>query len=385
MLCTILSGIVAISSLIFSAVALPQSASSPAVELDSVPSSIHDTVDIHNPQIHYHGRWDNLQGTWWAGSGLKLHVNNLQTLTLNLGPHTTSPLTSVGVSVDYGSYTTVNVSAGANAIPLPTKKGSGDAASVVRITTEGWQDNRMQLESIDINRGAILESYTPSQIRFQVIGDSLSAGQYLPQGVLQAWPVLTTEFLKAELNVNAQPGAALKDIPAWGNVHGVSYEFFKTEDTGYYYTTDHNYTTPWDFSKDQPAPTHIVIHIGANDASQNVTSTDFEQTYLTFVTRLRTIYHTQPILVFTPWGWPASDGSISYYYPGSYSKIVNDLHALGDENVFLVNTTGWIRWQDVFPDNTHPTVEGHQRIAGFFEEWLAEWGLKPQASWPTQP
>ncbi|KAI0341190.1 SGNH hydrolase [Trametopsis cervina] len=347
-------------------------------------SSLHtSTIDINNPLIHYHGRWDFQQGTWWAGSGFKLHASNLQSLTLNLGPHTTSPLTSVGVSVDYGPYITVNVSAGTNTIAIPSIKAGSGSARVVRITTEGWQNNRMQLQSLGLNAGARLEPYTPSPVTFQVIGDSLSAGQYLPQGVLQAWPILTAESFKAELNVNAQPGAALKDIPAWGNVHGVSYEFFRTEDTGFYYTTDHNFTTPWNFAKDAPAPTHLIIHIGANDASQNVTSADFEQTYLNFVARLRTIYPTQPLFVFTPWGWPAADGSIGYYYTDVYPKIVEKRHALGDKHVFLVNTTGWIRWEDVFPDNTHPTVEGHQRVAGFFEKWLQDWGLEPQAKWST--
>lgn len=85
-----------------------------------------------------------------AGSGIKLHTKNLRNLTLNLGSHTTEPLVSVGVSVNYAAYTTVNVSAGANVISLPAGQ-SEDGRSVVRITTEGWQNNRMQLESIAVN------------------------------------------------------------------------------------------------------------------------------------------------------------------------------------------------------------------------------------------
>jgi len=235
-----------------------------------------------------------------------------------------------------------------------------------------------------VNEGATLLPYSPSKLAFLVIGDSLSAGQFLEKGVDQAWPFLVGENFKAEHTVTAQPGAALTDILSFGNVHGVSYEFFRTEDTGYFYTTDHNFTTPWDFSRDRPAFTHIVIHIGANDASQGIPDAEFVQVYLGFIGRLRKLYPKQPIFVFTPWGWPSPDGPNSQYYEGQYSAIVDSQKATGDKHIFLVNTTGWVSYEDVFPANIHPTEAGHAKIAGFFEAWLEKWGLSPQAKWATQ-
>ena len=84
-----------------------------------------------------------------AGTGLKLHADNLQSLNLQLGQHTTSPLVSLGVSVNYGPYTTVNVSSGSNAIPLGNNASMSE--SVVRIVTEGWQNNRIELQSLTTN------------------------------------------------------------------------------------------------------------------------------------------------------------------------------------------------------------------------------------------
>ncbi|KAF8994909.1 SGNH hydrolase-type esterase domain-containing protein [Cyathus striatus] len=355
----------------------------PALILGAATSSPSAEVTISHthPLIYYHGRWDESPGTWWAGSGLKLHIQNLQSLSLNLGSHTTAPLASIGVSVDYNPFVTVNVSSGTNSIPLPGLSGNGKASSVVRINVEGWQNNRINLESITLNRGAGLVPYTPQKLAFQFIGDSLSAGQYLPQGVDQAWPFLVGEHFKAEHRVNAQPGAALTDILSYGNVHGVSFQFFRTEDTGYYYTSDHNFTTPWNFVRDVPAPTHIVIHIGANDASQGVTNDQFVEVYSNFIARLRTTFKKQPIFVFTPWGWPSADGSISYYYTGLYQEIVNNRTASGDKNIHLVDTTGWVTFADVFPDNVHPDVGGHQKIAGEFISWLSSWGLQPENKW----
>ncbi|KAI8996285.1 SGNH hydrolase [Trametes punicea] len=352
----------------------------------AAPAAVETGFLIPNdhPLLYYHGRWDSSPGTWWAGSGFKLRVAGLSSLSLNLGPHTTAPLASIAVSLDYDPFYTVNVSAGTNAIPLNGISGatvSEKSTSVVRINVEGWQNNRINLESVVLNKGARLLPYTASKLAFQFIGDSLSAGQYLPQGVNQAWPFLTGEFFRAEHRVNAQPGAALSDIVSYGNEHGLSYQYFRTEDTGYFYTTDHNYTTPWNFARDRPAPTHVVIHIGANDASQNVTADSFVETYLTFLARLRSLYPVQPIFVFTPWGWPNADGSVSYYYQGQYERIVQERHVIGDRSVFLVNTTGWVTWEDVFPDNQHPSVAGHQKIASLFERWLEKWGLRPESQW----
>lgn len=138
-----------------------------AIILSALTSSAKSgTVDISNtdPRIYFHGRWDKSPGTWWcvfslnclllpscfkvlrAGSGFKLHAKNLDSLTLHLGPHTTAPLASVGVSVDYQDFFTVNVSEGANPIPLDSRE-----ATVVRINVEGWQNNRINLEKITVN------------------------------------------------------------------------------------------------------------------------------------------------------------------------------------------------------------------------------------------
>ncbi|CAK5282002.1 unnamed protein product [Mycena citricolor] len=359
------------------------------------------TISNTDPLVYFHGRWDTSPGTWWAGSGFKLHVANLQSLALSLGPHTTQPNAAVGVSVDYGAFITANVSAGVNQIPLPPsalgKKKS--EATVVRVNVEGWQANRINLEEIILNEvrsvlGPVhtLENRVPVHRRLSVRRKPFASpppparahaaqGQFLPKGVDQAWPFLVGEQYKAEHVVVAQPGAALTDIFSYGNAHGLSFQFFRTEDTGYYYTTDHNYTTPWDFSKDTPA-THLVIHIGANDSGQNVPADQFVQVYTDFLARLRSMreYAHVPIFVLSPWGWPSADAPTFYYYPGEYEKIrCRTEH--DDKNIFLVNTTGWVTFADVFPDNQHPTVAGHAKIAGEFQTWLENWGLHPHSEW----
>ncbi|PPQ80335.1 hypothetical protein CVT25_003618 [Psilocybe cyanescens] len=366
----------------------------------NLPHPSTKSIKNNHPLIYYHGRWDASPGTWWTGSGFKLNVKNLKSLSLDLGEHTTSPSAAVGVSVGGSDFFTVNASTGITAIPLPNSVANlhSKSSTIVRINVEGWQNNRINLENIILNSDAALLPYEPSKIAFQFIGDSLSAGQFLPQGVDQAWPFLVGEIFKAEHRINAQPGAALtvspmifmsiiaftpdfltiQDILSYGNVHGVSFQFFRTEDTGFFSTTDHNYTTPWNFSREQPKNTHIVIHIGANDASQGISNDQFVQVYTDFIAKLRVLNPKQPIFIFTPWGWPNADGSINYYYDGQYQKIVDARKALGDKNIFLVDTTGWVTYADVFPDNQHPNVGGHIVIANKFISFLENWGLSPK-------
>lgn len=268
------------------------------------PTTPPKTVTVPNthPAIFYHGRWDTAPQTWWAGSGFKLSATNLESLTLHLGPNTTSPSVAAGVSIDYAPFVNYNLTAGsANALNLTARKVKGPGAqTVVRVNVQGWQNNHLHLTALELNAGARLWPYKPAKRHFYFVGDSLSAGQFLPQGVDQAWPFLVGEHFKAEHTVIAQPGATLTDMVSYGNVHGVSYMFWKTEDTGYVWDSGHNYTTDWNFRRDVPTPTHLVIHIGANDASWNVPEANFTRTYLDFVGRMRKMWPTQPLFVFTP-------------------------------------------------------------------------------------
>ena len=94
-----------------------------------------------------------------AGSGFKINVQNLTSLKLNLGEYTTSPIAAVGVSVDYAPFVTVNVSQGDNAI-LPLSEDEEESArfgggrvknTVVRLNVQGWQNNRIHFDSLELN------------------------------------------------------------------------------------------------------------------------------------------------------------------------------------------------------------------------------------------
>ncbi|KIM25822.1 hypothetical protein M408DRAFT_204691 [Serendipita vermifera MAFF 305830] len=342
----------------------------------------------NNPLIWYHGRWDKGYGSWWAGTGFNLHVENLSSLSLQLGPNTTSPSLPIGVSVNYGAFATVDVKNGANVIPLSgnstltdSLRPSRPTSTVIRINVQGPGDN-LYLQKIILNSGARLLPYTPSKLAFQFIGDSLSSGYLLPNQIDGAWPILTSDYFKAEPQTTVQPGACLTDRECWGNVHGISYQFFKLESTSYYYNANHNYTTDWDFRRDYP-PTHIFFQAGTNDFSFQVTDADISARYDEFLTKLRRLYPRQPIFALGTWGWPNEDGTYGYFYEGVLENVVANKRTNGDTNVFFVNTRGWVAFDDVYDDKTHLNPQGSAKLAAHLEDYLKNWGLQPQKKWPT--
>lgn len=74
-------------------------------------------------------------------------------MKIRLGSLITSPFAALGVSVNYEPFFTVNASAGWNDIPLPAApRFKRSDKSVIRLNVEGWQNNRINLETIVFNR-----------------------------------------------------------------------------------------------------------------------------------------------------------------------------------------------------------------------------------------
>ncbi|KIM28504.1 hypothetical protein M408DRAFT_307790 [Serendipita vermifera MAFF 305830] len=350
-----------------------------------------NVINPGNPLIWYHGRWDWGRETWWSSTGFTLNVENLSSLSLQLGPNTTQPFVSVGISVNYGEFTQFNLTSGTagNVIPLSvsTSQASGrKTRSVIRLMVQGWENNNLQLEKIILNSGSSLLSYQPSPLNFLFIGDSFGAGQYISNGINGAWPSITAETFKAEQQDNAIPGICLADYHCWGNTHGLSYIFFKTEDSLYYYNPKHNYTTNWDFRRDY-RPTHIFINGGINDNYYNITGASLTTAYSGFIDKLRALYPTQPIFLIgssQPNGPINETGTYSYYANG-INETVTARHAKGDKKVYFIDTAGWIRFSDMISlENAHFNPSGHTRFAEQLGGWLKSWGLQPQNAWPTR-
>ncbi|KAG1744619.1 uncharacterized protein EDB91DRAFT_1080717 [Suillus paluster] len=179
-------------------------------------------------------------------------------------------------------------------------------------------DNRINLKSIDLN-----------------------AGQYLPLTIEQAWSFLTSEYFRGEHNIQAQPWIALSITDS-----------------------KRNYTTPWNFKPSETTPPPPISSC---------------QLQLFFAMRPLSIDDPDPDAA--PWGCPNPEGPASLYYVGTYQQVANHRKEIGDKTIYLVNA-GWIDYSGVYSSNSDPTVEGRQKVAGYFESWPEEWWW---LSLPWQP
>ncbi|KAH7100957.1 SGNH hydrolase-type esterase domain-containing protein, partial [Auriculariales sp. MPI-PUGE-AT-0066] len=323
------------------------------------------------------GRWDSLPSTWWPSSGFK--VRSRQTLTLNIGSTASNPPIQVGVRFgDSGEYTTLNLTAGANSLPLSTLVPTSPKYPLTFdvVTQFEGGESRLELQSIVLDDAAKLAAYTNKKVVFEFIGDSLTAGYLTPRGSLDDYAFKVGEAFGAEHNQIAQSGICLVSLAAgcWGNPLGMDQNYFKTQNSAYQYING-NATTAWDFSKyGKDTPTHIIIALGTNDQSNNVTSAQFQSTYTTFLKNLRAVYKTQPIFAMSPWGYPY-DGGVAPYWE---TETANAVTASGDSNVYLMKGYGWLPYAannvNYYADG-HPTPTGHTLIANSMISWLKNWGL----------
>lgn len=122
-----------------------------------------------SPLIQFTGRWATGYLSWWASTGFNVSVpgpakvrNDLTadppfakqvgfattSLSLLLGNQTTQPHVSIALSIDRGPWIEHNVTAGSNELAL---EPAGNVSRSVRVVTEGWQNNRLELLGLEVN------------------------------------------------------------------------------------------------------------------------------------------------------------------------------------------------------------------------------------------
>ncbi|GLI01471.1 GDSL-type esterase/lipase family protein [Phytohabitans aurantiacus] len=173
----------------------------------------------------------------------------------------------------------------------------------------------------------------------EFIGDSITVGQPNANRPFSAYPWLAAEGLGAAHTQVAQGGACLVSQDCYGMM-----DWFRRSSASA--TTD-----DWNFATYQA--TAVVINLGTNDIGHNVSTTQFQQGYVTMLQRLRQAYPNAEIFAM---------GVFRNRYVTETRNAVAARNAAGDSRVRFVDTTGWIVAGDT-TDNVHPSDAGHVKIA----------------------
>lgn len=205
----------------------------------------------------------------------------------------------------------------------------------LRVTNWGYG---VQVQSIHLASNGTLFKPPSFSRNIEIIGDSLTAGQYATYEGVSSWSWSLCTSLGTECTISAYPGNCLVDTECWGNPRGQSHQWFQTRDTSYR-ASQIKGDEMWDFKSHQAADL-VVIHIGTNDENphNNVSAARYQETYIEFVKKIHAIWpSSQIILISLANGFYLDSSTGRWHQAGA---LVNEIRAVYK----TFEKEGWIHY-----------------------------------------
>jgi hypothetical protein len=308
-------------------------------------------------EISYKGRWDDKHISWWSAPGLKFGFTG-DKVAISFGKYT-----SDGVLIAYRfggqDWLFTNVTAGSTHqfidastvglnLTIPSQKQQPQTFEL-RVTNYAYG---IQISGIHIaSAQANLDKIPNFDKKIEVIGDSLSAGQYATyEGISSyAWG-LASGLGNVEFHITAYPGICLVDKNCWGNAHGQVYQWLRTTDTSSRAKDIYGDTPPlWRFESHQQADI-VVINLGTNDNNthNNVSNAQFYSSYVDLVGKVHDKYPKAEIILLALWNGFSRVGN-SWEQGGAFVDEIQQVYAHYQHTGFVhyFNTTGILQHNDI--------------------------------------
>jgi len=326
-------------------------------------------------EISYKGRWDSKHISWWSAPGLKFGFTG-NNVALSFGPYTDAGVL-LAWRIDGQDWQFSNVTANAtyqfvNAYTTGANLTAPGQYQTFEARVTNWAYG-VQLAGVKVDAKAKLIKIPNYSRTIEIIGDSLSAGQYATYEGISSWSWGFAEGIgQAEFSITAYPGICLYDKRCYGNLRGQQYQWYQTSDTsGRAIEIYGDHPEPWDFKK-HPAADITVINIGTNDnnTANNVTSAMFYGAYIDLINGIhKTWPHTQ-IIIFSLWSGFGAVGNTYAQGSGFLTEIEAVYDHFKDQGfVYYFNTTGILQHNDIAPQY-HPTDVGHIKIASHLLQYV---------------
>jgi hypothetical protein len=336
-------------------------------------------------------------------------------VAITFGP-LTSNTTLVGYRIDGQDWQFTNITTGATHLLVnPSTTGINLTTpinpSTFEIRVTNWAYG-VQIEAIHVAKGERLVKIPDYDRTIEVIGDSLSAGQYATLEGLSSYTYgLSAGLGNTEYSLTAYPGICLFDKQCYGNLRGMFYQWFRTSDTSGR-ATDIWGDEPevWDFSK-RPAADIVVINLGTNDNNSinDVTTAGYVAQYTMLIEGVHAVWPKAQIILIVSFllyqtsvadhtkslweGFSAvgntyeqSSGFYTEIYkiygyfnspeylhnPILYDPVKNATYSSLRPSAPFVsyfNTTGILQHNDIGPQY-HPTDVGHVKLASHLIQYI---------------
>ncbi|KAL0260517.1 hypothetical protein SLS55_004206 [Diplodia seriata] len=356
-----------------------------AIALDDSSNSTWRTYPPNATEIGYKGRWDSKHISWWSAPGLKFGFTG-DRLAITFGQYT-SPGVLIGYRLDGQDWQFTNVTVNSTNLLITSTTPSFNLTTSTTRTFElrvtNWSLG-VQVASIHVSSVGSLVALPLAPRTIEIIGDSLSAGQYATyEGLASyAWD-LAAGLGATEFGITAYPGICLVDAECWGNTRGQLRQWRYASDTSYrateLYGTNHDDAEEWDFAA-HPAADVVVINLGTNDnnTANNVSAAAYLDAYVDLVADVHEVWPQAQIVLVSLWNGFSPVGS-SWAQGGAFvdeiAEVARRYEAEGFVHYF--NTTGIMQHNDIGPQ-WHPTDVGALKLASHLMQFIKikfDWDL----------
>ncbi|MDC0707231.1 AbfB domain-containing protein [Stigmatella sp. ncwal1] len=309
--------------------------------------------------ILYVGRWDKTNASvyrsYWPGAYFRVNFTGT-TVQLRL-----AAATNLYVSIDgRGDVYYPGANGTINLTPTPLAAG----AHTLRVASRSESDV-LQFQGLVLGSGATTQAPAVRTRRLEFIGDSITAGCCaLSQGALSDYAWLVGEALNADHTQIAYSGICLQDGVACFSPNGIgmSNQYFKLQ------TVQYPSSPMWDFSRYQADA--VVINLGTNDNTKNISDAALQSTYTTFLQNVRAQHPNAILFALRTFGG---------FKVAPTLAAVNARISAGDTKLYYVDTSGWVTpGTSDFSDDLHPSESGHVKIAKLLAPVIAK-----TARWET--
>lgn len=240
--------------------------------------------------------------TYSRAPGLKFGFTGEQ-VAITFGP-LTSNTTLIGYRIDGQDWQFTNITTGAtHLLVTPSLTGVNITTPIIPSTFElrvtNWAYG-IQIGAVHVAKGERLVKIPNYDRTIEILGDSLSAGQYATLEGLSSYTYgLSAGLGNTEYSLTAYPGICLFDKQCYGNLRGMFYQWFRTSDTsGRAIDIWGDEPEVWDFSKQQAADI-VVINLGTNDnnSANNVTTAGYVAQYTMLVEGIHAVWPKAQIIL----------------------------------------------------------------------------------------